>query len=102
MRARVWAPRAQRVELIRAGAREPMSSAADGWWEGGELREGERYGFSLDGGPARPDPRGRALPDGVHGLSEARASRLAEIAVWAGRELRDAVLYELHIGTFTP
>src|SRR5690606_3239311 len=49
----------------------------------------------------RPDPRGRRLPDGVHGLSEATAPRVAP-GGWAGRELRDGIIHELHIGTFTP
>src|SRR5690606_36745536 len=101
--ARVWAPRAATVELDRAGIREPMHAVGGGWWEGGELAPGERYGFALDGGATRPDPRGRELPDGVHGLSAARppTGPLATPG-WAGRELADAVLYELHIGTFTP
>lgn len=104
MIARVWAPHASRVELDRGGTREPMRPVGGGWWEGGELAPGERYGFALDGGPTRPDPRGRALPDGVHGLSEARELPAAPVATpgWKGRELADSVLYELHIGTFTP
>jgi maltooligosyltrehalose trehalohydrolase len=102
--ARVWAPRAATVELDRDGVREPMHAAGGGWWEGGELAHGERYGFAVDGGAARPDPRGRELPDGVHGLSAARPTPAEPLATpgWAGRELADAVLYELHIGTFTP
>ncbi|MGN6274196.1 MAG: malto-oligosyltrehalose trehalohydrolase [Protaetiibacter sp.] len=104
MIARVWAPHATRVDLDRDGAREPMRPVADGWWEGSELAPGERYGFALDGGPTRPDPRGRALPDGVHSLSEARAVPREPVPTpgWRGRDLADAVLYELHIGTFTP
>lgn len=102
MMARVWAPLATRVELDRNGIREPMTASGGGWWEGTQLREGERYGFALGGGPTRPDPRGRSLPDGVHGLSEAREPRPARDPRWPGRELRDAVLYELHVGTFTP
>ncbi len=104
MIARVWAPGAERVELERSGIREPLARADSGWWEGPELSPGERYGFALDGGPTRPDPRGRSLPDGVHGLSEARELPVEPVATsgWAGRELADAVLYELHVGTFTP
>ena len=51
-----------------------------------------------------PDPRSRSLPDGVHGLTEVydeQAHRWTD-AGWAGRELAGAVIYELHVGTFTP
>ena len=48
----------------------PMSPSAGGWWRTEVvLGDGDRYGFSLDGGDPRPDPRGLALPDGPHGLS---------------------------------
>jgi maltooligosyltrehalose trehalohydrolase len=100
--ARVWAPRPTTVAVQIDGTRHPMTPAEDGWWEGPELAPGARYGFLLDDDPTpRPDPRGRRLPDGVHGLSEAELPRLAPTG-WAGRELPDAVIYELHVGTFTP
>lgn len=100
--ARVWAPRPATVAVVIDGTRHPMTAAGDGWWEGPDLAPGARYGFLLDDDPTpRPGPRGRRLPDGVHGLSEATAPRPAE-PDWPGRELRDGVIYELHVGTFTP
>lgn len=101
---RVWAPRAERIELDRGGIRVPLHAIGDGWWEGGELAAGDRYGFALDGGPTRPDPRSRSLPDGVHGLSEARevSAEPRPTPGWNGRALADSVIYELHVGTFTP
>jgi maltooligosyltrehalose trehalohydrolase len=103
---RVWAPAARRVDLATDGARYRMTSAKGGWWEidvaAASVEAG--YGFSLDGGPPRPDPRGQRLPDGVHGLS-----RLVDQAAyqWADGGFRpvplaDGVLYELHVGTFSP
>ena len=104
----VWAPRAQSVAL-RAPARGAdiaMTPGGGGWWRAPvELREGESYGFVLDGsGSARPDPRSRRQPDGVHELSAVfdPASFEWSDAAWTGRQLAGGVIYELHIGTFTP
>ena len=99
--ARVWAPRPQSVAVQIDGVRHPMQRVGGGWWTGPALPPGARYGFLLDDDPVpRPDPRGRRLPDGVHGLSEATVPRFTRTD-WRGRELRDAVIYELHVGTFT-
>lgn len=100
---RVWAPTPSRVRIVIDGVEHEMRPVDGGWWEGPELVPGARYGFLLDDDPVpRPDPRGRRLPDGVHGLSEATAPRLADVGAWAGRPLADGVVYELHLGTFTP
>jgi maltooligosyltrehalose trehalohydrolase len=65
---------------------------------------GSRYGFSLDGGPFRPDPRSRSQPDGVHATSELidPADFHWTDQLWRGLNIRGAVLYEMHVGTFTP
>ena len=62
------------------------------------------YAFSLDGGDPRPDPRGLRLPDGPHGWSQLfdPGEFAWTDARWAGVELEGAVIYELHVGTFTP
>src|SRR4051794_23031867 len=102
---RVWAPRARQVDLSHGEGRTPMVPEAGGWWTatlpGGH---GTRYGFCLDGGPVRPDPRSGWQPDGVH-----RPSALVDTGSfdwhdqqWRGVPLRGAVLYELHVGTFSP
>ncbi|SDU40666.1 malto-oligosyltrehalose trehalohydrolase [Gordonia westfalica] len=86
-----------------------MSADAGGWWRvpadsaidaGPDLR----YGFSVDGGPVRPDPRSVRQPDGVHEMSALFTvdESLWTDAGWTGRDARGAVIYELHLGTFTP
>jgi maltooligosyltrehalose trehalohydrolase len=83
-----------------------MYRSEDGWWHATveEARAGDRYGFVLDGGPARPDVRSASQPDGVDGLSELVDHGRFEWtdAGWRGVPLAGAVLYELHVGTFTP
>ena len=101
----VWAPGARRVTLWLDGLTLPMAAEAerDGWWRvEAPAGDGARYGFTVDDGPVRPDPRARRLPDGPgqpgavvdHGAHRWRHP-------WAGRGLPGAVLYELHTGTFT-
>jgi maltooligosyltrehalose trehalohydrolase len=77
-----------------------------GWWEVSvpKVGPGALYAFVVDGGPPRPDPRSGFQPDGVHGPSQivdhdAFAWRDEH---WRGLPLTGAVLYELHVGTFTP
>lgn len=98
----VWAPRPHRVRLWLDGATHSMVRGADDWWRITLPAEhGARYGYLLDDDETvLPDPRSPHQPDGVHGpsalIGEADAPR------WSGRALRGAVVYELHIGTFTP
>jgi maltooligosyltrehalose trehalohydrolase len=101
----VWAPRAESVDLLLPGSRVPMTRGDDGHWHVTvEVEPDSAYAFSLDGGDARPDPRGLRLPDGPHGWSQLFDP--AEFAWtdtrWAGVDLEGAVIYELHVGTFTP
>jgi maltooligosyltrehalose trehalohydrolase len=102
----VWAPNAEeRVTLWLEGAEHPMERAQgrEGWWVAEAAAEdGARYGFALDGGPVRPDPRSRRQPDGPDGAS-AVVSQDAYTwrQDWPGRGLSGAVVYELHIGTYT-
>ncbi|MFD7714726.1 malto-oligosyltrehalose trehalohydrolase [Streptomyces sp. NPDC059814] len=101
----VWAPDAGSAALRLAG--EPRSMERDpvraGWWTAdAPAADGDRYGFVLDGGPVLPDPRSRRQPDGPDGESavvDHSTYRWRED--WAGRGLPGAVLYELHIGTYT-
>jgi maltooligosyltrehalose trehalohydrolase len=122
MNITVWAPWAKSVELVTperqvplcpraAGCAEDVSGCTDGpgYWHGdvdeSVLAHGYRY--SIDGGEPIPDPRSMWQPDGVHG-----ASHLVQLQSGRGvrdhaprfvpKPLRDAVIYELHIGTFTP
>jgi maltooligosyltrehalose trehalohydrolase len=101
----VWAPRARSVDLLLPGSRVPMSPGAEGHWHVAvEVDAESTYAFSLDGGDPRPDPRGLRLPEGPHGWSQLFDP--AEFAWtdnrWTGVDLEGAVIYELHVGTFTP
>ncbi|UQI49463.1 malto-oligosyltrehalose trehalohydrolase [Streptomyces sp. HU2014] len=101
----VWAPEAEHVALALEGHTHPMEPdpARTGWWRrAAPAADGARYGFALDGGPVLPDPRSRRLPDGPDGLSAVVDPDLFPWqADWPGAPLAGAVLYELHVGTFT-
>ncbi|WP_380168432.1 malto-oligosyltrehalose trehalohydrolase [Jannaschia sp. R86511] len=112
----VWAPSAGAVDLVLVrdatgpddGQRtvKPMNRADGGWWHlaVGGAGHGSDYLFSVDGGDPVPDPRSAWQPFGVHG-----PSRLFDPSThhwgddgWRGRDVRGALHYELHVGTFTP
>ncbi len=108
-RFRVWAPTADRVDLHIVAPEDrtlPMEAADDGYWilapEG--VLPGTRYFYRLDGGTDRPDPASRHQPEGVHGPSE--VVDLGAFAwtdgAWHNPALREYIIYELHLGTFTP
>src|SRR5687768_8132789 len=103
---RVWAPLPASVEVEVAGERHPMRSTGDGWWEADVpgVPADTDYAFVLDGGPPRPDPRSAWQPQGVHGPSRAvdhDAFAWTDDG-WHGVPLAGSLLYELHVGTFTP
>ncbi|MFF3499709.1 malto-oligosyltrehalose trehalohydrolase [Streptomyces sp. NPDC003247] len=106
MQFEVWAPQAERVTLLCDGATRALERdpGRAGWWTGeAEAADGSRYGFAVDDGPVLPDPRSRRQPDGPDGLSAVvDQSRFTWRTPWPGRPLRGAVLYELHVGTYTP
>ena len=105
MRAlKVWAPAAQRVDVLLGDDRVPMARDGDDWTVEVDAADGTPYSFSLDGGPPRPDPRGLRLPEGPHGPSVLYdpAGFAWTDHQWRGAPLEGAVLYELHVGTFTP
>ena len=106
----VWAPAAKTLELTlldgAAAGTHPLASSAGGlretWIRGAAA--GDRYTYLLDGRGPYPDPASRFQPEGVHGPSQIvdpwafawHDSR------WRPRPHRDLVIYELHVGTFTP
>jgi maltooligosyltrehalose trehalohydrolase len=110
VRFRVWAPERERVELVLedagAAAAPPLERDADGYWSGfaPALAAGARYRYRLDGEGPFPDPASRFQPEGVHGASQVvDASRFAwSDRDWRGVALEDLVVYELHVGSFTP
>ncbi len=103
---RVWAPLPGGVELVLGERRIPMTPAAGGWWAAtaDEAGPGTDYAFSLDGGPPLPDPRSALQPRGVHGPSRVvnHAAFGWQDTGWRGVPLAGSVLYELHVGTFSP
>ena len=102
----VWAPSAKSVAVVAENARIEMRREHRGWWRAELSAEQSRshYGFSVDGGPPLPDPRSPSQPNGVHGLSRPVDHSAFEWrhARWRQAPLSSAVIYELHIGTFTP
>jgi len=103
----VWAPLRERVRVVVDGAEYELARTTGGWW-GADISGAESaadYAFRLDEEDTPlPDPRSRWQPNGVHA-----ASRVYDHAAfkwtddhWTGRALAGSVLYELHIGTFTP
>src|SRR5271163_2897228 len=104
-RRTVWAPSASSVALVTANERVEMRPGKRGWWRADLSSELSRadYGFSLDGGPTLPDPRSPFQPHGVHGLSRPVDHSAFEWhhARWRQAPLSSALIYELHIGTFT-
>jgi malto-oligosyltrehalose trehalohydrolase len=107
---RLWAPAARAVDLVldvAAGTREVALSRGrdEGWFEACvDVGAGARYAYRIDGDLLVPDPASRANPDGVHGRSvvvDPGAYAWRDDA-WPGRPWREAVVYELHTGAFTP
>ncbi|NYD43736.1 malto-oligosyltrehalose trehalohydrolase [Nocardioides panaciterrulae] len=108
----VWAPRPQRVRLALGDPAEvvEMVRGTDDWWAPAEpvpdvWDQDIDYGYLLDDDTTPlPDPRSRRQPDGVHGRS--RTFRPDAFSWtdrgWTGRQLPGSVIYELHLGTFTP
>jgi maltooligosyltrehalose trehalohydrolase len=100
---RVWAPKADRVAIRLGGHDHPLAPEGLGVWSGAPpWRAGDDYWVVLDG-RRLPDPCTRFQPRGLRG-----PSRVVDPGAWAwtderfkGVRLRDAVLYELHVGTFT-
>jgi maltooligosyltrehalose trehalohydrolase len=102
----VWAPRARTVELwlTDTDRRIDMAPWGDGYFGvTAPCGPGARYRYRLDGSVELADPASRAQPDGVHGPSAVvdLTASLWHDAGFVPTPLRDSVLYELHVGTFT-
>jgi len=107
---RFWAPDAQRVDLVLetnkdVPLRQQFERAGDGWFEilARGVGAGDRYRFRIDDEIDVPDPASRFQPEGVNGPGEIldpHSFKWRDLR-WQGRPWHEAVLYELHIGTFT-
>ena len=104
----VWAPRAKQVEVClgKPGQRTvEMKSLPSGYFyaEIPDVAPGAEYKYRLDGNKELPDPASRSQPHGVHGPSQVVSSGFDwEDQAWRGLPLSQYVIYELHVGTFTP
>jgi malto-oligosyltrehalose trehalohydrolase len=107
VRFQLWAPAAQRVELLleTTGRALPLFATGDGWHRlvTDEAPPGTRYRYRIDGGAVVPDPASRFQPEDVHGPSEVvdPDAYVWEDAGWRGRPWAEMVFYELHVGTFS-
>ncbi|WP_157974516.1 malto-oligosyltrehalose trehalohydrolase [Lewinella sp. IMCC34183] len=108
-RFRLWAPLPRRVDLAVFDGQNrrliAMQPEGDGYLLSEPVRApaGTRYGFYRNGKQDKlyPDPASRYQPDGVHGKSEVIDLEAPVSSDWAGHGLERAVIYELHVGTFT-
>jgi maltooligosyltrehalose trehalohydrolase len=107
IRFRIWAPNAASVTLLisELDRESPMSSLEHGWFElvTAEVRAGIHYQFRINNQHTVPDPASRFQPSGVHDASQVVDPGTFEWQddSWQGMPWEDAVLYELHVGTFT-
>jgi maltooligosyltrehalose trehalohydrolase len=104
---RVWAPRRRRVAVVlEAGRGGDLAAEGNGYFSGVlAAGAGSRYRFRLDGeDKLYPDPGSRFQPEGPHGPSEVvdPDTFAWTDADWKGTQPKGRVLYEMHIGTFTP
>jgi maltooligosyltrehalose trehalohydrolase len=101
---RLWAPAAARVDLV-LDRLHPLRRLDRGWFEATirEARAGTRYRFRVDEAFVVPDPASRFQPEDVHGPSEVVDPDYAwQVPNWRGRPWHEAVIAELHVGSFTP
>jgi maltooligosyltrehalose trehalohydrolase len=109
VRFRVWAPRARELQVVFDDEKLPplrLAPETDGYFCGmlSGAGPGLLYRYRLDGDGPYPDPRSRYQPRGPHGPSmvvDAQAHRWRD-REWRGPRMHGQVLYEMHIGAFTP
>jgi maltooligosyltrehalose trehalohydrolase len=102
---RVWAPSARTVRARLESTVVSLKADGGGWWTLVEdVKAGTHYQFILDDGEPLADPRSLSQPEGVFGPSAVIDHSAFEWhdAGWESPPLDTAIIYELHIGTFTP
>jgi maltooligosyltrehalose trehalohydrolase len=102
---RLWAPAAQRVDLLLEQQRHPLTSCKHGWFETDVpgVTAGTRYKFRINDEIDVPDPASAFQPDDVFGPSEVidPANYAWRAKDWRGRPWHETVLLEAHVGAFT-
>ncbi|NJR40888.1 MAG: malto-oligosyltrehalose trehalohydrolase [Leptolyngbyaceae cyanobacterium CSU_1_4] len=104
----VWGPQLDfaAVQLVSQNDRLiPMEQQDDGYWQAivSEVQPGTHYFYQLNGGECRPDPASHFQPEGVHGPSQVIDHQFDWTEQhWQGVPLESLIIYELHVGTFTP
>ena len=106
----VWAPKARELSVrVRTGSAagdHPLARDERGVFSATipRVKAGDDYAYRIDDGPERPDPASRWQPHGVHGASRVVDPDAFEWNdhAWRGIGMADYVIYELHVGTFTP
>ena len=103
----VWGPRVKNCRVQAGDAVHPMTPGERGWWHAdvAGAGHGTDYGFLVDDDPKLyPDPRSMWQPNGVHGASRVLDHGRFEWTDggWKPMPLSQAIVYELHVGTFTP
>ncbi|SFV28477.1 maltooligosyltrehalose trehalohydrolase [Devosia crocina] len=107
-RFKIWAPKCKTMQLRIKGRRKliDLEAVDDGWHrlDVDGVKAGDLYKFVLPDGQEIPDPASRHQPNGIHDFSEVIDPRSFEWTDrdWKGRPWEETVIYELHIGTFTP
>lgn len=104
---RVWAPEARSIAVeIEGSPHAPLERDRDGVWSGRVpgIGAGTRYRYRIDDRWGYPDPYSRSQPDGPHGASEVvdPAADTWHDEAWRGLTTRGLIIYELHVGAFTP
>ena len=104
----VWAPLAKKVEVHVSHPQDrmlPLQSSERGYHHGilEGIRPGTLYRYRLDGERERPDPASQFQPQGVHGPSQVVDTHFPwDDGTWSGISLQEYIIYELHVGLFTP
>ncbi|HEY3060294.1 MAG TPA: alpha-amylase family glycosyl hydrolase, partial [Chloroflexota bacterium] len=103
---RVWAPAASTIQADLVDRTTPLMPVGNGLWEGfaAGVGAGARYRYRLNGEASLPDPYSRCQPEGPHGPSEVVDPNAFDWhdAAWQRPGIDGQVIYQLHVGTFTP
>ena len=103
---RVWAPKPQKLALHVDGRDRPLRPERDGYFSlyVPDAHVGSRYGYRIDDEPPCSDPASRLQPDGPHGPSAVTDpdDYKWQDTAWRGAKLEHQIIYEMHVGTFTP